>query len=295
MFGEDQYTSTKTILQKIESKLIGKLTSKKEKDEIKVHFINLKKFLLEKSEWSKDVLDSFKSISDEYRKLISDVTDQGNLFLNEVDSYIESLIDRYERLNESKREEARTQNIINSKTKAIDELYILAGKTTKESKPKVNITPNKIKIDFTTLGIGGSLLNPLEKGGSEFEPFAYLAIRYYLNPVDKGLVNKPYFDDSFISKTSIFVGFRLGKKISYRGAELEDLLFNMQPVLGIGYDLSRFITADLGVIGFRQSPLHPFESKKIKRVGLFASINMSLDLFNRFFKAITNKDYKINP
>ncbi|MEL6867616.1 MAG: hypothetical protein AAFP19_24540, partial [Bacteroidota bacterium] len=128
--------------------------------------------------------------------------------------------------------------------------YIIAS-----SSPNSLSEINNINIG-TAFGASVVGLNFQEEATRAYDVFGYAALKFYLMPVDKRIAD-PYLSDIFfINRLAVLVGVSLSGDLNYRGSDLDKVL-SVYPVLGLSYDVNRYLTVDLGVTAFEQDSISP--------------------------------------
>ncbi len=130
----------------------------------------------------------------------------------------------------------------------------------------------------STIGAGTTFLSI--GYNTEIRPFSYMAVKYYILPVDKTIPSQ-FYNMKRLNRLSILFGASLGR-IKYKGTELEQI-FGVNPVLGLSFDFDkyRFTSLDFGVIFFEQKSLSSIDSKTNFRFAPFITLSLDFDVFNR--------------
>jgi len=118
------------------------------------------------------------------------------------------------------------------------------------------------EVDAIRIGtaFGGALVGlNLPDESRSFDALGYSALKFYLRPVDKRLPQRVY------------------------------------PLLGISFDVNRYMSIDLAGTLFAQPSLSPLTQNTNLRVGPVLGINFDGDLFNRFQTLFSGNQYQVNP
>lgn len=153
------------------------------------------------------------------------------------------------------------------------------------------------EVDAIRIGtaFGGALvgLNVLDEARS-FDALGYSALKFYLRPVDKRLV-QPYLTGAyFVNRLSVLAGVTLGGELEYKGQVLEKAI-GVYPLLGFSFDASRYMSIDVAATLFQQASLSPLTQASELRIGPVIGINFDGDLFNRFQSLLGGQPYQVNP
>lgn len=138
------------------------------------------------------------------------------------------------------------------------------------------------------VGFGMAPLNVTKSIDWRF--FGFLAIKYYLGPVDKR-VPEPYLVGNRIS---VMAGVTVGNDLAYKGQELKSAGLNAKPLVAVGYDFGKLVGMNLGAVFFQQESTNPLLTGSRLRSSAFISLTIDADLFNRLKSLLSNQKYKIN-
>ena len=152
-----------------------------------------------------------------------------------------------------------------------------------------NIQATSDKLRLGTLYVfGAAFLNIF--GGSKTDGFALTALKLYRHPVDKSLPD-PYFGRSS-SRNSLVIGIVSNSTLRYRGQPQEKLVGDLNPLLGIARDLTRDLTLQVGLVGFRQPSTNPAATATSPspqaKIAPYVSVGFDFDAANRL-KALLTK------
>ena len=208
---------------------------------------------------------------------------------------IPSSIDQIQHLlDESQRRTTEITNYSKTFDDSVDDLDF--GKIFSGSGPAFFITANTESIKnenivgtrFTAVaGAGVAMLNAHlfgDHGPIEYQPLTYLAVKYYLGNVDKR-VDNPYLDQtgsrpSLKNKLSILAGWKIGGDLSFQGRSLQTVV-GINPIVGVSYDLNRYISLDLFGIFFKQSHINPLDTNTTLSLSPCLALSADFDLINR--------------
>lgn len=144
----------------------------------------------------------------------------------------------------------------------------------------------------SSFGSGFVGLNFNDAASRDFDAFSYTALKFYFLPVDKRIAD-PYLDDVFLlNRLSFIFGIATNGQFNYKGVSLQKALA-VTPVVGFGYDFSRYFSIDIGATIFQQTAVSPFSNAEITRVGPVIGLNFDVDIFNRFSSLFTGDKYSI--
>lgn len=195
-----------------------------------------------------------------------------------------------------------TRNITywNDKIGTLSEIVVAGVKISEifTSKSRVTIK-DKATLDKVKIGtaFGGSFAFPNTSSLNvinEPSTYGYFALKFYLKPIDRGLID-PYLSDApILNRTSIFVGLKALGDLRYKGTTLGNV-FGTQPVVGISYDIHRNFSIDIGTVLFTQKSVYPLINKDSPpRAALTIGLSFDPDLINRFRSLFTDDKYKLN-
>ncbi|MBR9922873.1 MAG: hypothetical protein GYB31_18755 [Bacteroidetes bacterium] len=161
------------------------------------------------------------------------------------------------------------------------------------SPEEISVTElNAIKIG-TSFGGGMVGFNTFQEN-RDLDAFGYTALKFYLLPVDKRVAD-PYLTGAFfINKLSILAGVSVSGELNYHGQPL-DKAVGFYPIVGLSYDVNRYLSLDLGATMFKQASISPLTNDSDIRIGPVIGVNFDGDLFNRFNALFSGSGYKINP
>ncbi len=153
------------------------------------------------------------------------------------------------------------------------------------------------EVDAIRIGtaFGGAMvgLNVLDPARS-FDALGYSALKFYLRPVDKRLAQPYLTGEYFVNRLSVLAGVAFGGELEYRGQVLEKAI-GVYPLLGLSFDVNRYMSIDLAGTLFAQPSLSPLAQTSDLRVGPVIGINFDGDLFNRFQTLFSGQPYQVNP
>ncbi|MCB0706977.1 MAG: hypothetical protein KDC34_16795 [Saprospiraceae bacterium] len=161
------------------------------------------------------------------------------------------------------------------------------------SPEEISVTElNAIKIG-TAFGGGMVGFNTFQDN-KDLDVFGYTALKFYLLPVDKRIAQPYLAGPYFINKLSILVGVSVSGDLNYHG-QILDKAVGFYPIIGLSYDVNRYLSIDLGTTLFKQPSISPLTNDSDIRIGPVIGINFDGDLFNRFNALFSGSDYKVNP
>jgi hypothetical protein len=120
-----------------------------------------------------------------------------------------------------------------------------------------------------------------EKGDAALDGVNMVLFKYYFGIVDKEL-RDPYVDGAR-SHFALNIGAVVRTDLTYHGQTLDDFFVSLKPVLGLSYDLSRFLAVHSGVLLYRQKSPNPFDNARRGRASMspFFSVGFDFDLINQ--------------
>lgn len=124
-------------------------------------------------------------------------------------------------------------------------------------------------------GYGACALSSSE---TQLDGFAYMGVKVRLGPVDRK-IEKPY--PYFRSRLSLSFGTVFKSDITYKGQKQDKAVGGIQPMIGINYDIDRWLGINCGFLFFRQPNINPLavDKKKI-RMALYLGVSFDIDIFN---------------
>lgn len=139
----------------------------------------------------------------------------------------------------------------------------------------------------TTYGFAGTYLSP--GGGGQANALSYAGLKIHFGPVDKSLPEQ-YAYPSWKSRLSFTVGLVFDSEVTYEGQVQENLFSNMMPMLGISWDLDRFLGFNVGALFFRQPSTNPLAAAQRNSVesAPYFGITFDFNVINRLSKLMTN-------
>jgi hypothetical protein len=149
---------------------------------------------------------------------------------------------------------------------------------------------------FTAVAGAGVVGFNLHVGGDhglvEYQPFSYVAVKYYLTKVDKR-VGDPYLEpNKFLKKWSVLGGWKIGGDLTYQGRQLSNVI-GINPVLGFSYDFSRYISIDFMGIFYKKQSLNVLDTNPTLGLAPCISLSADFDLINRLKNLFTNTPYSV--
>lgn len=178
--------------------------------------------------------------------------------------------------------------IIKNQLIVVQEKYTLGGSN------ETSVTELQSIQVGSSFGSGFAGLNFQDAANRDYDAFSYTALKFYFLPVDKRIAD-PYLDDIFfLNRLSFIFGVVNNGKLNYKGVELPKALA-LTPMVGFGYDFSRFFSVDIGMTIFKQQSVSPFSTNEKTRVAPVLGLNFDIDVFNRFSSLFTGDNYKIKP
>ncbi len=153
------------------------------------------------------------------------------------------------------------------------------------------------EVDAIRIGtaFGGAFVGlNLQDKSRAFDALGYSALKFYLRPVDKRLPQPYLTGEYFVNRLSILAGVALGGQLEYRGQALEKAI-GVYPLLGLSFDVNRYMSIDLAGTLFAQPSLSPLTQNSTLRLGPVIGINFDGDLFNRFQTMFSGNQYQIDP
>jgi hypothetical protein len=130
----------------------------------------------------------------------------------------------------------------------------------------------KLRIG-TGVGGGNALMSPFSEH-RDSDTFLFVALRYYLGPVDRSLA-RPW--SSNWARWSIDVGALFQSTLRYEGQKLTHALGGLTPVLGVSWDVDRYLALSAGVVFFRQPSVNPANNAAREEPNAAPYIGLSVD------------------
>jgi hypothetical protein len=125
----------------------------------------------------------------------------------------------------------------------------------------------------TGVGGGNALMSPFSEH-RDSDTFLFVALRYYLGPVDRSLA-RPW--SSNWARWSIDVGALFQSTLRYEGQKLTHALGGLTPVLGVSWDVDRYLALSAGVVFFRQPSVNPANNAAREEPNAAPYIGLSVD------------------
>lgn len=159
-------------------------------------------------------------------------------------------------------------------------------------------TSDRIRIG-TSIGLGTAALNLTPRQFSEFEfndaeSFAVFALKFYPFAVDKKLP-RPYFGRELLARTSLVTGVLIKRKLSFKGEDLKGVAAGLYPMVGGGFDITKNITLQAGVVFFRQPSFVPGDRTSEFKAAPSISLAFDFDGINRIRDAIRGNKEPLVP
>ncbi|QNR24162.1 hypothetical protein [Croceimicrobium hydrocarbonivorans] len=156
---------------------------------------------------------------------------------------------------------------------------------------------NKEELDAirigTAIGAGALAFSTDQHRYWQLEGFGYVGLKFYLQPVDKRLVN-PYLQSrkGFFKSTAILVGFVSGVSPKFKDQEIQ-AIGNIKPMLALSLDINRYISLDLGAAFYNMEYISPLKSGTYFSASPIIGLSFDADIFNRFSALISSDAYRI--
>lgn len=156
---------------------------------------------------------------------------------------------------------------------------------------------NKEELDAirigTAIGAGALAFSTDRHRYWQLEGFGYVGLKFYLQPVDKRLVN-PYLKSrrGFFKSTAIMVGFVSGVSPKFKDQEIQ-AIGNIKPMLALSLDINRYISLDLGAAFYNMEYISPLKSGTYFSASPIIGLSFDADIFNRFSALISSDAYRI--
>jgi hypothetical protein len=128
---------------------------------------------------------------------------------------------------------------------------------------------------FTAVG-----LSPGQNPG--LDAVGNITLRFYFGPVDKDLPS-PYTYPTIRSRFALLMGTDFSSEVRYEGEAQADLFGGLKPMVGLGYDVNRFLGVDAGLIFYRQPTLNPLDDAAVgdPRASPYLGLSFDFNIFNR--------------
>ena len=142
--------------------------------------------------------------------------------------------------------------------------------------------------------VGGGLvgLSSPEIGSWDYDGFGYAAAKLYLLPVDKRLP-RPYLEGRpVVNRLSLLFGFSFNGKLTYQNTSFNRSI-GFYPLLGLGFDLTRQFSIDLGATVYEYVPDGNPAADAAFRVGPVFGLSFDLDLFNHIRVWSKKEDFRL--
>ena len=173
---------------------------------------------------------------------------------------------------------------------AIGEFFIEQSKATLDDV----VWPGKAKLEELRIGTGygfaATYLNPLDD--YKEEALSYIALKIHFGPVDKSLPDIYAYPQKIKSRLAVTIGLVFDSQIFYEGQEQKDLFASMKPMLGISYDLNRYLGFNVGAMLFRQPSTNPLAAAAAERerakMAPYFGILFDFNVINRLNTLVTS-------
>src|SRR5690606_11362515 len=105
----------------------------------------------------------------------------------------------------------------------------------------------------------------------------------------------PYLEpEKLFSKWSLIGGWKISGEMSYQRRELKEVI-GINPVLGISYELSRYISVDFLGIFYKRKSVNPLNQSSNLGLAPCLTLSFDFDLINRVKFLFSNNPYSIEP
>ena len=113
--------------------------------------------------------------------------------------------------------------------------------------------------------------------------FMYGGLKFYFGPVDKDLKD-PYSlsGNPILNRLALTFGVALSS-INFKGTDVENAA-GLKPMFGFSYDLTRYITLDVGTVFFKNKSISSLSDRKTLFGRPFIGISFDANLFNQIRK-----------
>jgi hypothetical protein len=192
---------------------------------------------------------------------------------------------------------AREEDLFTARTKQVDStlrqlsvavegafLPIATAELQEVAWDDASATSDKLRIGMG-FGYGAAQLGyqasaPLNINRNDFSSVGVLFLKFYPYAVDKTLPD-PYLNRPS-ARWSLTLGSVIYGNLRYHGQDQEKFAGNLQPVAGLSYDLTRYLTLEAGGVFYRQPSVNPATSSTSRlRISPLIMIGFDFDGANR--------------
>lgn len=180
---------------------------------------------------------------------------------------------------------AAAQQFMQPLNEAIRHVYRSFGQSTFDAQSwDTEASTDALQVG-TAIGGAGAWLSNGE--GARRDGFMFVALRFYLAPVDRSLP-LPWSEQK--ARFSVDIGSLYGSTLSYLGQKQREAFGGLTPTLGGSFDVNTKLALSAGIVLFRQPSVNPAAKDVTNlRIAPYVGLSLDADVLNRLKGLLSDK------